>query len=157
MTKAILFDFSRVLLFPIDDGYFGSLNELHKQNLSDPNYSIVGHFKLNTDLLDYLKTVQVPLYILTSETIQDAPEFQEYLTPFKKIYSAQKLGMNKKEVEVYKFIANDLGLETNEILFIDDSAENVKAAHEIGLKTIQYQSNEQVLKELSHEFDNNLG
>jgi hypothetical protein len=103
MVKVILLDFSRVLLFPLDETYTGSLNNLHKLHLNDKGYSVFDQFKLNLDLLNYL-AAKMSLYricMLTSETIQEAPEFSKYLNPiFKKIYSAVQIGLKKKDPEI---------------------------------------------------------
>jgi HAD superfamily hydrolase (TIGR01549 family) len=144
MIKAIVFDFSRVLLFPINKNYKGSLNELHKGYMNKSDYKVFDLFELNIDLLTFLDKImhRANLYILTSDIIQESPEFEEYLKPkFKKIYSASKMGHNKKESKIYEDIAKDLRLNPENILVVDDSIVNVKAAREAGMETIQYQSN----------------
>jgi len=150
MIKAIIFDFSRVLLFPLDKTYSGSLNELHKRHLEEQGYSVFHFFQINTDLLRQIEKIthKVNVYILTSETIQESPEFDPYLHEFKKVYSAMKIGFTKKDPQLYKWILNDLQLEPREVLFIDDSEENISAAVEVGLKTIQYKNNKELFDQL---------
>lgn len=148
MIKAILLDFSRVLLFPKDKSYTGSLNDLHRQNLIKDNYSIFDYFELNNELLAFLEKLKnkYKLYILTSETIQDAPEFAPYLSPlFTKVYSALKIGFKKDESRIYHFIAQDIGFKEEEILFIDDTQKNLIAAQRAGLQTIHYISNKDII------------
>lgn len=150
--KAILFDFSRTLLFPTDDAYRGDLNPLHKKlKTVDKNYKFLSHFQLNTELLDYLERLsdRFNLYIFTSGSIQNAPEIAGGLKKkFKEIYSAEKLGLSKKNPEAYKHISGILGLQVEEILFVDDSIGNIEAAKKAGLKTLLYTSNANLISDL---------
>lgn len=81
MIKAIVSDFSRVLLFPKDKTYQDSLNILHKELSQKPNYNVLDYFELNIKLLDFYKSLKdkTPVYIFSSDAIQDASEFQPYL------------------------------------------------------------------------------
>src|SRR5258708_29254393 len=108
MIKAIVFDFSRVLLFPINKDYKGSLNELHKSYVNKPDYKVFDLFELNSELLKFLDKImrKARLYILTTDTIQDSPDFEEYLKPkFQKIFSASEMNLSKKESKIYQEIA----------------------------------------------------
>lgn len=150
--KAILFDFSRTLIFPIDETYKGDLNPLHKKlKTKNKNYNFLSYFQLNTELFDYLEKLKdrCDLYIFTSGSIQNAPEIAGDLKKrFKEIYSAEQLGLNKKDPQAYEYLAKVLGLYSKEILFIDDSIGNIEAAKKAGLKTILYTSNASLISEL---------
>lgn len=151
MIKALLLDFSRVLLFPKDTTYTGSLNEKHKELSGNADYKILDHFFLNDELISFLQGLKSKYIIclFTSETIQDDPEFTSMLnSTFKKSYSGIKLGVTKKDSKSYIAIAKDLNLSPEEILFIDDSTENLQSAKEAGFNTIQYLNNEQVVEEI---------
>jgi HAD superfamily hydrolase (TIGR01509 family) len=152
MIKAIVFDFSRVLLFPINKDYKGSLNELHKKYMNRPDYSVFDFFELNVELLTYLDKImhKVKLYILTTDTIQDSHEFEKYLKPkFKKIFSASKMNLSKRESKIYQKITDDLGLNPEEILVVDDALENVRVARKAGMATILFKSNNQLFEQLN--------
>jgi FMN phosphatase YigB (HAD superfamily) len=151
MIKAIISDFSRVLLFPKDKNYSGSLNGLHKEMSVNPQYKFLEHFELNKELLEFYKSLKdtVNLYMFTSETIQDTPELQPDIQPvFKKIFSASKMNINKKESSAYETLTNSLQLKSNEIVYIDDSPENIDAAAKAGLKTILYSDNSTLISQL---------
>lgn len=148
----ILFDFSRVLLFPQDADYTGSLNGLYKEKLSQPNFNFFDYFKINSELLEYLKKHKsnFELYMFTSESIQNAPELEPYLKPlFTNIFSALDLGYGKVDPQAYSKIAEILDSEPNEITFIDDTQQNIDAAKEAGLKTILYTLNDELVKSIS--------
>ena len=147
--KAILFDFSRTLLFPKDKNYLGGLNDLNKQLSANPGYNALDHFEINLELLEIAKNTNKDLYMFTSESIQERPEFAQYLTVFKKIYSAKLLGLSKKDSATYIQIAKDIGLAPNELTYIDDNGDNIQAAKEAGLLIVQYLNNQQAREMLT--------
>jgi len=92
MKRILLFDFSRVLLHPKNKNYTDSLNDLYKSLLQRKQYDFFEHFSLNTELLAFLKPLKqrYPLYILTSDVIQDAREIRKALHEiFTEIFSAK--------------------------------------------------------------------
>jgi len=150
--KALLFDFSRTLIFPRDKTYRGDLNPLHRKLKSEnKNYNFFSYFRLNTELLDYLARLsdRFSLYIFTSGSIQNAPEIADKLRErFKEIYSAEQLDLSKKDPSAYEYLIKILELPGKEILFIDDSIGNIEAAKKAGLKTFLYTSNTSLISEL---------
>ncbi len=152
MIKAIVSDFSRVILFPKDPKYDGSLNTLHKENLQLSGYNPLDCFELNIVLLDFYRSQvsKVNFYIFTTDSIQDAPEFKPFLEPiFTKIFSAQKMGVKKNDSDAYMLIARELACDPSEIIYIDDAIENIEAAKISGLKTILYSSVNLVAKKVT--------
>lgn len=153
MIKALLFDFSRTLLFPHDKTYIGGLNDLYKKLSTNSDFNFLETFELNGELIDYIEAVKdkLPSYIFTSESIQDDPAIIDKLnSTFTKIFSAKKMGISKKDPRAYEFIAKELNFNPNEILFIDDSLENIEVAINAGLETMHYKDNSiiNVLKNL---------
>lgn len=141
MIKALLFDISRTLLFPTDKNYQGGLNSLYRELQQKENFNFLEHFELNNEALNYLDTVKnkVDLYIYTSESIQNDPAIiDRLLSIFKRIFSAKETGLSKKDPKSYEFIAKELNISPNEILFIDDSQENLDAAKIAGFNTLIY-------------------
>lgn len=152
MITSLIFDFSRVLLNVKDKYYKGFLNDLHKEKSKEPGYKFFDYFELNEELLKFLETIKdnYSLYIFTTGSVQDVLEVRKRIDPiFRKIYSSEELGLNKKDSQSYLFIAKDLNKNLHEILFTDDQLENIKAASNAGLATIQFQSTEQFINTLS--------
>jgi len=148
----LVFDFSWVLIFPRDRFYAGAVNDLHDQLSNRPEYKFFDNFVLNEPLLDYLKKIKrtVSLNIFTAGHVQNLPEVRDKLDlVFEKIYSKSEVGIEKADSEAYKFIAKDLGKKPEEILFVDDTGKNVEAAKKAGLQTIQFESNDKLIKELN--------
>ncbi len=151
MIKAIITDFSRVLLFPKDKSYHGSLNGLHRDLSIQPNYRLLDSFELNTGLLEYYKSLaeKLDLYVFTSETIQDSPELQPFIKPvFKEVFSAMKMEVDKKNENAYKKLVATVNLDPAEIIYIDDSEANIEAAKKAGLQTILFKDNDHLKTEL---------
>lgn len=147
MIKVIVTDFSRVLLFPTDNNYIGGLNVLNNALLqSDPDYDFTKHFRLNNELLDYYSSLKLPVYIFTSETIQEHPAIKDKLEGvFTNIFSAKHMKLNKKDKTAYETIASKLSLQPSEILYIDDDQGNINAAKAAGFHVILYKSNNDVI------------
>ncbi len=141
MIKALLFDFSRTLLFPKDNQYVGSLNELYRLKRDEINFNFFNYFELNDRAIDLLKPLKdkYKLAIFTSDSIQNDPAIYNKLSSvFIKIYSAKEIGFSKSDPKAYELIANDLNLSPDEIVFIDDSKVNIDTASIAKLDTITY-------------------
>lgn len=155
MIKTLLFDFSRVILLPKDITYKGELNILHQKLSTTANYVFGDNFELNQPLLQLLKTFkdQREFYIFTSGNIQNVPEIRAVLDPiFKDIFSAQVIGLSKKDHAAYTKVVALMDKNPEEVLFIDDSPENVGAAKRAGLEAVQYTGFDQLTKDLQRLF-----
>jgi HAD superfamily hydrolase (TIGR01509 family) len=153
----LLFDFSRVLLLPTDRSFTGSLNGLYKEHKNDTSFIFFNYYELNKELLNYLETHKknTDKYIFTSETIQDAPEVAPIIKPiFKYIYTAIEIGIPKKDPGSFRFIVRSLNSLPDDILFIDDTEENISAAREAGLKTFLYKNNHEIIAHLENIKEN---
>lgn len=153
MVQALIFDFSRVLLFPKDETYAGTLNELHKNLSSQVGYKLLDHFYLNEELLSHIHSLKerVSSYMFTSETIQESPELLPMLGEiFNKVYSSLRINLSKNNPEAYRYIAKDIKVTPENIAFIDDSETNLKAAGAAGLQTIHYENNYQTIQAINN-------
>ena len=149
-VKALIFDFSGVILFPQDPHYRASLNSLHR-SLTDhnPDYPFMAHFRINTELLDFIKQTKVPRYIFTSGYIQDAEAIRPVLNQiFDTIFSADRLGVHKSDPTAFKLICREIGLGPGDVLFIDDAGSNISAAQSAGLQTHHYTGNQDLFAAL---------
>lgn len=154
MIKAIVSDFSQVLLFPTDDSYSGSLNDLYTQEKQNDNFAFFDYFRLNVELLEFYNSLkpQLKIFMFTSEQIQKDKALEPYLVPvFDDIFSAQDLGVSKKEAQSYKLLGELIDINLEEILIVDDSIINLDAAHEAGMNTLQYRRNDQLITQI-HNF-----
>lgn len=160
MIRAIVFDFSRVFLFPKNEGYTGELNALHQVLSENPNYKFSENFIFNYDLLEYIKNGSLEkkfrLFMFTSGIIQETPECREFLSGiFEKIVSAQRTGLTKNESSSYFKLASTLGFQPDNILFVDDLRENTEAAELAGFQTITFRNNMQFETEIGGYINSN--
>lgn len=150
MIKVVVTDFSRVLLFPTDESYKQGLNALNNQLLdTNPNYDFKKYFKINEELLEYYASLELPVYIFTSETIQEHPAIKAELNNvFSRILSAKHLNVSKTDKNAYIIVARELKVQPSEILYIDDKFSNIQVADDAGCATILYKSNADVVGEI---------
>ncbi len=158
MVTTLLFDFSRVLLFAKDKDYKDDLNPLNKKLLEqDPNYDFLSYFEINQDLLDYLETVKdkYELYMFTSGSIQNNKAVKPALEKiFKSIISAEEIEVSKKDPSGYLEALKVINKQPSEVLFIDDSEVNIKAAKEAGLNVWQYNDYLELKNKISNTLNN---
>ncbi len=150
--KTIVFDFSRVLLFPKNQAYQGELNKLHADLSSKPNYKFLENFKFNEDLLNFLEQQKdnIELYIFTTGVIQNTPEVRGRIKGiFRKIFTVADMGFNKESIEAFNGVIKEIGKKPEEITFVDDKVENIEPARKAGLKTIHYHNdNNRLIEDL---------
>ena len=142
MIKVLLFDLSNTILFAKDKNYVGGLNALHNQlQATVPNFAFPDYFELDMNLLSMLQSLQTSyvMALFKSETIQNSPAIKPTLEKvFNPIISAQTVGFHKTNPEAYKYIANILKHQPEEIFFVDDNQKNIQAATQAGCKVHHY-------------------
>ena len=147
MIKALVSDFSRVLLSPKDKSYMEGLNVLHKKLSMNGPYDFWLYFQLNKDLLAFYRTLnkKIDLYLFTTEYIQEHPSIRPHMEEiFKTVFSGANLDLKKTDTQAYKIIAQKINLKPEEILYIDDKQVNIDAAKKAGMAIILYESNKQL-------------
>ena len=151
MIKALVTDFSRVLIFPADDTYVGGLNALQKELTAKGSYAFWDYFRLNQDLLTFYKELrtQIGVYMFTSEYIQEHPALQSYVDGvFQGVFSGARLGLKKTRVESYTEIARSIGLPPQQILYVDDHEANGGVARSAGMVVVRFESNSQAMRDI---------
>ncbi len=153
MISTIVSDFSRVLLFPKNREYVGSLNNLHDELTQTlGNYDFFSYFELNKELLEIYRNLKnkYTINILTTDKIQDVPEVKRLIEPvFDNIYSAKNFSLKKNDKQLYIEVAELLGQPTNNIILIDDTAANLNAAKSAGMTVFHFHNNTTLMKELA--------
>ena len=67
---------------------------------------------------------------------------------FEKIFCSHELGVRKPEKNIYRIVLHYLQCKPEETIFIDDNADNITGARELGITTIFVTSQKQMRKEL---------
>lgn len=89
-------------------------------------------------LMKALQARGVPVYALTNFGIGSfdyATGFYPFLTEFERAYISGHMGVIKPEGRIYEMVEEDCGFSGAELLFTDDRADNIGAAHLRGWKT----------------------
>lgn len=58
---------------------------------------------------------------------------------FEKLFLSYEMGVMKPHHDIYHGVLNDAGILPHESLFLDDNADNIRAAGEVGIQTIHVQ------------------
>lgn len=73
-------------------------------------------------------------------------------TLFEKVFWSFKVGMRKPNADIYQYVKSEIGINHNEMLFIDDTKTNTEAAIKNGIPSLWLAPD----KKLSDLFDKNL-
>lgn len=68
---------------------------------------------------------------------------------------SSELGMAKPDPQIYRFLADTVNCEYDEILFVDDFIENILSAQALGIQTIHYQPGMNLVNEIKSRLDKN--
>jgi putative hydrolase of the HAD superfamily len=89
---------------------------------------------------------------MTPNTLVFMRKHFEWLALFDESVFSCELGTNKPGREIYEQCIRGLGVRAHECLFVDDSAENVRGAREVGMAVIRFEGVTQFLAALK-EFE----
>jgi FMN phosphatase YigB (HAD superfamily) len=118
----------------IGDVTLETINILHKLKLKCPLYALS-----NTNST-HIKAINRALNL--QHNIKDIREL------FTKVYFSYELNLSKPDKKIYEYVLKENGLNASKTLFIDDIAENIAAARELGLKTIHLTQKSRLGEEL---------
>ncbi len=68
---------------------------------------------------------------------------------FEKLYVSSEIGLRKPDAEAFELILNELSLAPNELLFFDDTQENIDGAQRLGIQTVLVSGTDSVVNALS--------
>ncbi len=102
-------------------------------------FSLVSELKKNGMKIGILSNTEIPVVNFLSR--------MDYSIFDVLIYSCLE-GMRKPEKEIYLLSINRMGFKGEEIIFIDDSEENIKASQESGMHSILFVSPTQIRDEI---------
>lgn len=145
MIKIILSDVARTFLFVKDPNWTDTLNSLYADLESkQTEYDFWSYFEVSHEYLEIMKELKqkyrVNMY--TSGYIQNYPALNSLLTPvFENIFNEESVGHKKTDPQAYKVIAARLGVDPQEILFIDDDPRYGEGARSAGVQVFQMTNN----------------
>lgn len=94
-----------------------------------------------------------PLYTFTNSNPTHqrawAGQFAKELSVFRSIFVSSDLGLRKPDPESYALVAGRTGFQVSELLFFDDTPENVDGARTAGLQAVLVESSADVREALA--------
>ena len=113
--------------------------------------------KLNNDLVIFvrqLKLKQVRVAALTNNWSfgRELIERQGITDLFDLIITSAEEGVKKPHIGIYQIMLDRLKVEANEVIFVDDTLENIETAQKLGIRSIWFQSTAKTISELKGVF-----
>lgn len=109
--------------------------------------------ELNHDLADYVRRLKkhVRVTALTNNWsfVHDHIKQREIDDLFDVIVNSADVGVRKPDPRIYQIMLHRLNANPNEVVFIDDTLENIEAAQALGIPCIHFESTGQVIAELN--------
>jgi len=68
---------------------------------------------------------------------------------FEKMYVSSEIGLRKPDAEAFHYILNDISVQPDELLFFDDSIENIEGASKLGIQTVLVEGPDSVVSALN--------
>lgn len=145
-----------------EEEYFKGL--FSEQNLEPRTNEAIEYIKSKNyafqDVLDFVKILAKNYRILAfTNEIKEAAEFRidkfNLTDYFEKILISSVIGYEKYDKEAFEYLVNYLGINPEEIIFIDNSQEYIDRAKEVGINGILFENLEKLkddLKELNVNF-----
>ena len=110
-------------------------------------------FNLNNELIKYIKKLKKKGYkvaILSDQWhfSKEALYTRRIIKLFRPIVTSCDVGMRKPNPKIYKLMLKKLKLPAKQILFIDNQEWNTRPAKKLGMKTLLFKDNEDIIPKL---------
>lgn len=131
--------------YPEHAGWIAAYRDRWDEMLNGPIHGTL-------DILRRLKEAGYEVHALTNwspETFPIARERYGFLEWFGHIVVSGEEGVIKPDHRIYRILLDRIGRTAAQCVFIDDSAQNVAAAAELGFDTIHFANPEQLAAELT--------
>jgi HAD superfamily hydrolase (TIGR01509 family) len=98
--------------------------------------------RVDTEMLAVLRAVRrhVPAVVLSNGTTRLRRDLHalDLADEFDRIFNTAEIGIAKPEPAVFEHVLSELGRRPDEVVFIDDLAENVEGARSVGIRSHQH-------------------
>ena len=100
-----------------------------------------GPIGANTDIMEKLKRAGVPVHAISNynrEKFDIARTLYPFLNNFDELILSGDVGLVKPDAKIFELLIRRRNLEVGRTVFIDDSADNVATADQLGFATIHF-------------------
>ena len=109
--------------------------------------------ELNKEIIELIKKLKKKFKVVcftdTNNLHFEAHQEQGILDLFDKKFGSHQIGMRKNNPEAFKVILKKLNVGPDQVLFIDDNIKNIENAKSLGINTIHFEDNVQLIKDLN--------
>ncbi len=120
----------------------------NKMDVEIPFEEFKKQYEIENDNITYYKAVvdfahslknKCKIGILSNLVYFDRVRIDKHydLSKFDKVYLSFEIGLRKPDEKIFEYVTNDLGIDPQNILFIDDEEYNILAAKKMGWQTCQ--------------------
>ena len=126
------------------DAFIKNAPELEKEMrdfMSDRFTGLLRKFDYTDEWLDKLKEKGYRLYILSNfsfKALRECAKELDYVSKVDGAVMSCDIKMIKPDPSIYTYLLDTYGIDPEEAVFIDDTAENVRAAEAFGMKGIVF-------------------
>lgn len=105
-------------------------------------------------LVKQLREADVITAILSDQTtwLDELDRAYHFFQWFDRVFNSYYMGRSKQDPAVFEYVLGELGVKSEETLFIDDSDGNIARARQRGLRGILYQDRAQFEREIGSYF-----
>jgi 2-haloacid dehalogenase len=103
-----------------------------------------GAIDASVEIMEKLKRAGVPVHAISNynrEKFDIARTLFPILNDFDELVLSGDVGLVKPDAEIFELLISRRSLDVGRTVFIDDSADNVAAAHQLGFATIHFKEN----------------
>lgn len=135
------------------DEFYDELANISGQNVKEVKAEFADNEEFNEAVIELIESLKGK-YILALVSNSDAEFLKKLLAKhdlnrlFDKVFISGEMGIAKPSHKFFDYVLNKLQLSAEEVLFIDDQQKNIVAASERGIKGIQFQSADQLKREM---------
>jgi putative hydrolase of the HAD superfamily len=158
MARNLIYDSGYVTGETDEHGYWEALRLKAKLRNDDNELrrEILNRFVLRPPMLEEIKRVRatgVIVALLTDQTdwLDELNQREPFYHCFDYIFNSYSLKKSKRDATLFEDVAEQLGVEPHEILFVDDTSENVERAQARGWKTLHFTNVEDFRKAIKEE------
>jgi glucose-1-phosphatase len=132
--------------------YVRSELKLAPGEYSDLNERFFGGDVLDTELVDFIRSLKprFKIGIISNAWSQIEESLVEWgiNDAFEVVVGSGDVGIMKPDPRIFQIALERLGVESSEVVFVDDFIQNVRGAQALGIAAIHFQGREQVIQEL---------
>ncbi len=129
--------------------YFASLRKSMEINITDEEFTAgwnslyVGETPGASTLLSKVAE-KLSIYAFTNSNFTHqlvwSKKFKQVLSLFREVFVSSEIGKRKPEPAAFHAISFEIGVKLENILFFDDSLENIVGAEKVGMQTVHVKS-----------------